>query len=185
MAGACLTILAEAAQRPTAMGAVLVAGGQFDLLARDVIGNGTALRLVLLLIVRKVQLRGHLGDGDLARFERQLKLLDRLRRGAKAMVAVTRELVAQLLDQHRLRLHLGEQKRREPPQFLGIFRQGFGHVQHGRSYQSKGKTGIPNVLSRPVYPALRGVQLRCGRRQSIPSSSIARLAPASGRSCPP
>ena len=92
------------------------------------------------------------------------------------MSAVTRELVAQLLDQHRLRLHLGEQKRREPPQFLGVFGQRFGHVQHGQSYQSKGKTGIPDMLSRPVYPALRGVQLRCGRRQSIPSSSIASCA---------
>ena len=66
------------------------------------------------------------------------------------MAAVTGELVAQLLDQRCLRLHLGEQKRREPPQLLGVFGQGFGHVQHGQSYQNKGETGIPNVLSRPV-----------------------------------
>jgi len=37
------------------------------------------------------------------------------------------------MDQQRLRLHFGQQKRREPPQFLGVFRQGFGHVQHGQS----------------------------------------------------
>lgn len=37
-------ILAEAAKGSAAMGTVLVAGGQFDLLTRDVIGDGTALR---------------------------------------------------------------------------------------------------------------------------------------------
>ena len=49
------------------------------------------------------------------------------------MAAVTGQLVAQLLDQHRLRLHFGQQKRRELPQFLGVFGQGFGHIQHGQS----------------------------------------------------
>ena len=71
-------ILAEAAQRPTAMGTVRVAGGQLDLMARDVVGNGTALRLVLLLFVRKAQPCGHLGNGDFACLQSQLKLLDRL-----------------------------------------------------------------------------------------------------------
>jgi hypothetical protein len=33
------------------------------------------------------------------------------------------KLVAQLLDQDRLRLHFGQQARREDPQFLGVFRQ--------------------------------------------------------------
>lgn len=113
-------ILAQAPQRAAAMGAVVIAGGQLDLLARDVIGDGTTLRLVLLL-VRQAQLRGHLGDGDLAGFQSQLKLLDRLRRCPEPMAAVTGKLVAQLLDQHRLRLHFGEQKRRELPQFLGVF----------------------------------------------------------------
>jgi len=125
-------ILAEATKGSAAASTVLIAGGQFYLLARDVVGNGTALRLVLLLSVRQPQLRGHLRDRDLGCLERQLKLLDGLRRRAKAMAAVTGQLVAQLLDQHRLRLHLGQQKRREPPQFLGIFRQGFGHVQHSQ-----------------------------------------------------
>lgn len=143
------------------------------------------LRLVLLLLVRQAQLCSHPGDRDLGCLERQLKLLDRFRRRAKAMAAVTGELVAQLLDQRRLRLHFGQQERREHPQFLGIFGQEFGHLQHGQSYQNKGETGIANMLSCAVYPALGGVQLRRGRRQSIPSSSIARLAPVSGRSCPP
>jgi hypothetical protein len=126
-------VLAQAAQGATAAGTIIVASGQLDLLAWDVIGNGTALRLVLLLFVRKPQLRSHRGCGNLARLERQLKLLDRLRRGAKAMASVAGQLMAQLLYQHRLRLHLCQQKRREPPQVFGVFRQGFGHVQHGKS----------------------------------------------------
>jgi hypothetical protein len=130
-------IFAQATQRPTAASTVIVAGGQLDLLAWDMIRDRTALRLVLLLILRKPELRSHLSDRDLARLERQLKLLYRLRRGAEPVAAMTGELVAQLLDQHRLRLHLGQQKRREPPQFLGIFGQGFGHVQHDQSYQNK------------------------------------------------
>nr|WP_230980534.1 hypothetical protein [Oryzicola mucosus] len=122
-------ILAEAAKGSATAGTVLVAGGQFYLLARDVIGDRTALRLVLLFLVRQAQLCSHLGDRDLGCLERQLKLLDGLRRRAKAMASVTGELVAQLLYQHRLRLHFGQ--RHEPPQFLGVVRQGFGHVQHG------------------------------------------------------
>jgi hypothetical protein len=125
--------LADPAQAPAAIGTGFCARRQFHLLARDVIGDGTALRLVLLLFVRKPQLRSHPGDDNLARLERQLKLLNRLRRGAKAMASVTGQLMAQLLYQDRLRLHLCQQKRREPPQVFGVFRQGFGHVQHGKS----------------------------------------------------
>ena len=67
-------ILAQAAQRPAAMGTVIVASGQLDLLARDMIGDGPTLRLVLLPFVRQAQLRGHPGDGYLAGFQGQLKL---------------------------------------------------------------------------------------------------------------
>jgi hypothetical protein len=117
-------VLAQAAQRAAALGAIVIAGGQFDLLARDVIGDRPALRLVLLivvLLVGKLELCGDLGDGDLARLERQLKLLDRLRRGPEPMVAVAGQLVAQLRNQQRLRLHFGQQKRRETPQW-GLLR---------------------------------------------------------------
>jgi hypothetical protein len=124
-------ILAQAAQRAAALGAIVIAGGQFDLLTRDVIGDRPTLRLVLRLFIGNLQLHDDLCDGDLAGFQRQLKLLDRLRRGAKPMVAVAGQLVAQLRNQQRLRLHLGQQKRRECPQVFGIFRQGFGNVQHG------------------------------------------------------
>jgi hypothetical protein len=87
------------------------------------------LRLVLLLVglfIGRLQLRGHFGDGDLAGFQRELQLLDRLGGCAKPMVPVAGQLVAQLLDQQRLRLHLGQQKRREPTQIPGVFGQRFG-----------------------------------------------------------
>jgi hypothetical protein len=71
-------VLAQAAQRAAALGAIVIAGGQFDLLARDVIGDRPTLRLVLRLFIGNLQLRGDLRDGDLAGFQRQLKLLDRL-----------------------------------------------------------------------------------------------------------
>jgi hypothetical protein len=162
-------VLAQAAQRAAALGAIVIAGGQFDLLARDVIGDRPALRLVLLivvLLVGKLELCGDLGDGDLARLERQLKLLDRLRRGAKPMVAVAGQLVAQLrpshgfqanhcraTDQQRLRLHFGQQKRRETSQFLGVFGQRFGNVQHGSIIPDPHDPGNPErVIPDPFSP---------------------------------
>lgn len=92
------------------------------------------------------------------------------------MASVTGRLMAQLLYQHRLRPDLGEQKRRESTQFLGLFRQGFGHFQHRQSMQNRGETGSSNPLARPTYPTLTDVQPRCGRRQLIPSSSMASCA---------
>jgi hypothetical protein len=122
-------ILAQAAQRGAALGAVSVAGRQLDFDARDMIGDrptlGGGLLLVGLLIGR-LQLRGHLGDGDLAGFQRELELLDRLGRGAEPVVPVARQLMPQLRDQQRLGLHLGQRKRREPTQALGVFGQRFG-----------------------------------------------------------
>ena len=48
------------------------------------------------------------------------------------MGAMARQLVLKLLDQQRLRLHFGQQKRGERPQFGGVFRQRFGDIQHGQ-----------------------------------------------------
>jgi hypothetical protein len=147
------SIFAQAAQLTTALGAVIVAGRQFDLLARDVIRDRPTLRLVLRLFIGNLQLHDDLRDGDLAGFQRQLKLLDRLRRGAEPMVAVTRQLVAQLRYQQRLRLHLGQQKRRECPQVFGVFGQGFGNVQHGSIIPDPHDPGNPErVIPDPFSP---------------------------------
>jgi hypothetical protein len=122
-------IFAQAAQRAAALGAVSIAGRQLDFDARDMIGDRPTLRLVVLLVgllIGRLQLRGHLGDGDLAGFQRELELLDRLGGCAKPMVPVARQLMPQLRDQQRLGLHFGQQKRREPTQVLGIFGHRFG-----------------------------------------------------------
>tara|TARA_R110002124_G_scaffold287237_1_gene471815 strand:- start:860 stop:991 length:132 start_codon:yes stop_codon:yes gene_type:complete len=43
-------------------------------------------------------------------------------------MTLTGQLMAELLNQNGLRLYLGQQKRRELPQFIGVFRQGFFDV---------------------------------------------------------
>ena len=116
-------ILAKTAQRAAALGAVSVAGRQLELHPRDVIGDRPTLGGVLRLLIGRLQLRGHFGDGDLAGFQRELALLDRLGGCAKPMVPVAGQLMPQLRDQQRLRLHLGQQKRRDPTQVLGVFGQ--------------------------------------------------------------
>ena len=50
---------------------------------------------------------------------------------AEAMGAIACHLVAQLLDQHRLRLHFGQQNCGERPQFGRVIRQRSGGIQHG------------------------------------------------------
>ena len=55
-----------------------------------------ALRLALLLDIGQAQPRGHRRGGDLARLQRQLKLLGRLGGGAEAMRPVAGQLVAKL-----------------------------------------------------------------------------------------
>lgn len=83
-------VLAQAPQCTIAMGTVLVAGNQLDLLARNVIWDRSALWLVLRFFIGQPQLRCHLDNGDLAGFQGQLQLLDALRRGAEPMAAVMR-----------------------------------------------------------------------------------------------
>jgi hypothetical protein len=98
-----------------------------------VIRDRPALRPVLRLDVRQPKAGGHRGRGDLAGLERQLQLVGGLRGRAKPVHTVAGELVAELLDQDRLRLDLGQETRREGPQVLGIVRQRGGLVQHIRS----------------------------------------------------
>jgi len=62
--------------------------------------------------------------------ERQLKLLGRLGRGPEPVRPVPGKLMAQLLDQDRLRLDLGQKPCGEAAQLLGVFRQGQGLIEH-------------------------------------------------------
>lgn len=126
-------ILADPAQPAAAVGAGVGTRAELHLHPRNVVRDRATLRPALLLDVGQAQPRRHRRRGDLAGLQRQLQLLGGLRRGAKAMTDVAGQLVAQLLDQHRLRLHLGEEPCGEGAQLLWVFRQGDGLVEHGWS----------------------------------------------------
>ena len=64
------------------------------------------------------------------------------------MVAVTCQLVSQLLDQDRLRLYLGQQKRRELSQFIRVFRKRFINVLHGLTIAKRHPGGKPCLCYR-------------------------------------
>src|ERR1700677_1208859 len=72
--------------------------------------------------------------------QQQLELLDLaielLRRAPEARAAQNRELHAQLLDQQCFGVNLRRQRRREPPQFSGIFRQISGGARHAYGYHN-------------------------------------------------
>ena len=84
-------VLAKTPQAAAALGAIIVAGGQLNFHARDMIGGeplsaigprtmaSAALGFVFWFFVGKTQLCRHLGNSDLAGFQRQLKLFDALR----------------------------------------------------------------------------------------------------------
>jgi hypothetical protein len=126
-------VLPDPAQAPAASGTSPGTRGQFHFHPRDMIGDRTALRFVLLFGIRQLHPRGHRGRCDLTGFQGKLQLLGRLGGRAKPVRAVPCQLMAELLDQDRLRLDPGQKPRGEPPQLLGVFRQGFGHIEHGQS----------------------------------------------------
>ena len=126
-------VLTDPPQRSPAPNAAVALWKELDLLARDVVRDRAALGLIPLFHIRQPQLGRHRGRGDLAGLEGQLQLLGRLGRGAEPVGAVAGELMAQLLDQKRLRLDLGQEPRRKGPQVLGVMGQRSGFVQHGAS----------------------------------------------------
>lgn len=137
-------VLADPAQLAAAVSAGVRGGADLHHHARDVVRDRTALRLALLLDIGEAQPRRHRRRGDLARFQRQLQLLGRLGGGTEAMRPMPGQLVAQLLDQDRLRLHLGQKPRRKGAQLLGVFRHGSDLIEHDRVYL----TGFPmGILS--------------------------------------
>ena len=125
--------LADPAQAPAAVGTGVRAGRQLDFHPRDMIRDRAALRSVLLLDVRQLHPCRHRGGGDLAGLEGQLQLFRRLGRGPEPVRPMACQLVAQLLDQDRLRLHLGQKPRGEAAQLLWIFRQGQDLSEHTES----------------------------------------------------
>ena len=115
-------VFADPAQAPAAVGTSIGARRQLHLHPRDVVRDRTTPGFVLLFDVRQLHPRRHCGGGDLADLQGQLQLFRRLGRGAEPVRPVPGQLVAQLLDQDRLRLHLGQKPRGEAAQLLGVFR---------------------------------------------------------------
>src|SRR5580693_10588130 len=74
--------------------------------------------------------------------EQQLQLLDLavelLRRPPEARPPQDRQLHSQLLDQQRLGVNFRGERRREPPQFGGIFRQISDGARHAYGYHNIG-----------------------------------------------
>jgi hypothetical protein len=58
-------------------------------------------------------------------------------------MALTGQLMPQLLDQDSLRPNLSQQKSRELSQFVGVFRQSFVDVQHGQTIAKQQRDGNP------------------------------------------
>ncbi len=127
-------VLADPTQSAAACGAIVPGGAQLDLCPRHVVGNWPSPGLVLrrLLEVGQPQLRDHRGGRQFARLQRQLQLLGRLSGGAEPMRAVSGQLMAELLDEDGLRLHFGDQARRQVPQIVGIVGERGGLVKHVR-----------------------------------------------------
>jgi hypothetical protein len=126
-------ILTDPAQAPATVGTGIGTGAEFHFHPGDVIRDQTALGFVLLLNVRQLHPRGHGRRRNLAGLKCQLKLLGRLGRGPEPVRPVPGKLMAQLLDQDRLRLHFRQKPRGEAAQLLGVFRQGQGLIQHAKS----------------------------------------------------
>ena len=118
---------------PAAIGTGIGDGAEFHFHPRDEVRDRTALGFVLLLDVGQLHPCCHRCGGDLAGLERELQLLRRLGRRAKPVRPVPSQLMTELLDQNRLRLHLDQEPRGEAAQLLGVFRQSDGPIQHGYS----------------------------------------------------
>ena len=139
----------------------------------------TALRFVLLLDVRQLHPGGHVSGGDLAGLKGQLQLLGGLQRRAKPLRSLPCQLMAQLLDQDRLRHHLGQKPRGEAPQLLGAFRQGQGLIEHARSLSHCipcGNHGLRGWQIIPLPGASRHAAVSAS--QSLPAASTTAQATA-------
>lgn len=178
-------VLADPAQATAAIGTGIGAGHQFHLHPGDMIRDRTALGFALLLDVRQTHPRRHRGGRDLAGLKSQLKLFCRLRGRAEPVCPVPGQLVPQLLDQDRLRLHLGQKPRGEAAQLLGIFRQGQGLIEHARSLSHGIPYGNHSLVAPPLMiPLPRAATFAPGHAsRSLPGAST--TAPVSAPPSPP
>lgn len=129
-------VLPQASEAAAALRAGVLAGGDLDLHARDVVGDRPALgaaRVLVRVLLGQAQPAHDGTRGHLARLKRQLQLLGALPGRPVAVRPVARELVPEPLDQGGLRLHLGDQEAGERLQITGVLGPRRGLVEHGRS----------------------------------------------------
>jgi len=110
-----------------------IAHGEHRLMARQVIRQGPALRLALVVGWRSRILlnRRFRRQGDLLLFQRQFKLIEALGARPKPMAAQPRELMLQRLDEKLAGLQLRHQRRDQILQNRRIIRQRLSVVEHG------------------------------------------------------
>ena len=75
--------------------------------------------------------------------QHQLKLVERLGTGPKAVAAHTRQLVFELLDQNVARADLGLLGKHQRLQLIGIVRQSGLRIKHTYSIAEQARTGNP------------------------------------------
>ena len=196
-------VFTDAAQLAAASGAGVSRRAEFHLHPWDMVRDRTALRLTLFLDVGQAQPRGHHGRRNLARLQRQLQLLGCLGGSPEPVRAVPGQLMTQLLDQDRLRLHLGQKPRRKGAQLLGIFWQRGSLVEHDRVYPTGFPVGILGSWRGPIIPRPKAARSaaasasRCLRAASPvarasatpclpwPAARRSGLAPGASRTCRP
>ena len=131
-----------------AAGATAIARRQHRLLARQMVRQGTALRLLLRIgwwIGNRVR-----RPRDLLVFDPELELVEGFRRGAEALPPQTRELVLELLDQKVAVAQLGVPRRQLGPrghhhrlQRGDVVGQGMGLFEHRRMLPERAANGKP------------------------------------------
>ena len=112
------------------------------------------------------------GSCDLFLFQRQFKLVKRLRARPELLTPQAHQLMLQLLDQNVAVLELGRQRRQKPLQNSRVVRQLLDIVEHGGNIPEPRRFRNPQTALNRYYPVVSGRQVRRGMRQSIPSSNI-------------
>lgn len=107
---------------------------KLNVVARDMIRDRTALRLVFGFVWRELHLGCHGRLGHFARFKRQHELLGLFRRQSIAPGLWPGDLMAKLLNGHGLGFDLGQKLGRELFEFPVILRQCHCFSHHGQSF---------------------------------------------------
>ena len=174
-------VFAKPLQRAAAGGAGL-ARRKHRLIARQVIRQGPALRLALVVSWRSLLNRRFSRQGDLCLFQRQFKLIEVLGARPELMAAQASKLILQLLDEKVAGLQLRRQRRDQILQNRRIIGQLQGVVEHGDNLPHAGEHWNPRTASSCciktdfIIPPSAGARSVAARASlSLPTASTAAL----------